>query len=74
MFQGNVLPSLAIHTIVGLGVLCDHGRMRGGTNRQKGVCTTQKQAVTYMSKKKGATMLFKPNGLGRHPYSKRNIS
>ena len=25
MFQGNVLPSLARHTIVGLGVLCDHG-------------------------------------------------
>ena len=25
IFQGHVLPSLAIHTIVGLGVLCDHG-------------------------------------------------
>ena len=25
MFQGRVLPSLAKHTIVGLGVLCDHG-------------------------------------------------
>ena len=25
MFQGNVLPSLARHTIVSLGVLCDHG-------------------------------------------------
>ena len=25
MFQGHVLPSLARHTIVGLGVLCDHG-------------------------------------------------
>ena len=24
MFQGHVLPSLARHTIVGLGVLCDH--------------------------------------------------
>ena len=24
-FQGHVLPSLARHTIVGLGVLCDHG-------------------------------------------------
>ena len=25
IFQGHVLPSLARHTIVGLGVLCDHG-------------------------------------------------
>ena len=25
MFQGHVLPSLARHTIVGLGGLCDHG-------------------------------------------------
>ena len=25
MFQGHVLLSLARHTIVGLGVLCDHG-------------------------------------------------
>ena len=25
MLQGHVLPSLARHTIVGLGVLCDHG-------------------------------------------------
>ena len=25
MFQGHFLPSLARHTIVGLGVLCDHG-------------------------------------------------
>ena len=25
MFQGHVLPPLARHTIVGLGVLCDHG-------------------------------------------------
>ena len=25
MFQGHVLPSLARNTIVGLGVLCDHG-------------------------------------------------
>ena len=25
MFQGHVLPSLARHTIVVLGVLCDHG-------------------------------------------------
>ena len=25
MFQGHVLPSLSRHTIVGLGVLCDHG-------------------------------------------------
>ena len=25
MFQGHVLPYLARHTIVGLGVLCDHG-------------------------------------------------
>ena len=25
MFQGHVLPSLARHPIVGLGVLCDHG-------------------------------------------------
>ena len=25
MFEGNVLPTLAKHTIVGLGLLCDHG-------------------------------------------------
>ena len=25
MFEGHVLPTLAKHTIVGLGVLCDHG-------------------------------------------------
>ena len=25
MFQGHILPSLERHTIVGLGVLCDHG-------------------------------------------------
>ena len=24
MFEGHVLPTLAKHTIVGLGVLCDH--------------------------------------------------
>ena len=25
MFEGHVLPTLAKHTIIGLGVLCDHG-------------------------------------------------
>ena len=25
MFEGHVLPTLAKHTILGLGLLCDHG-------------------------------------------------
>ena len=48
-------------------------QMCGGTNRLKGLCTTQEQAFINRSKKKGATMVFKPDGLGRQPYSKLNI-
>ena len=42
MFEGHFLPTLAKHTIVGLGVLCDHGCVV--------VLTAEKAYVMYTNK------------------------
>ena len=72
MSQGHVIPSLARHTILGLGVLCDHGCVVVITGSKAYLLHKNKLLLTG-ARKNGATMVFKPNGLGRQTYSKLNI-
>ena len=66
MFQGHVLPSLTRHTIVGLGVLCDH--------RWVVVLTGSKAYVLHKNKlllagarKKGQLWYLNPMHSGDNP-------
>ena len=72
MFQGYVILFLARHTIVGLGVLCDHGCVVVLTGSKAYVLHKNKMFL-YRSKKKGAAMVFKSNGLRRQPQGKRAV-
>ena len=72
MFRGHVLPSLARQTIVGLGLLCDHECVVVLTGSKANVIHKNKLLLSG-ARKKGAPVVFKPNGLGRQPYSKQNI-
>ena len=51
MFQGHVLPSLSIHTIVGLGVLCNHGCVVVLTGSKAYVLHKNKLLLTEARKK-----------------------
>ena len=51
MFEGHVLPTLAKHTIVGLGVLCDHGCVVVLTAEKAYVMHNNKLLLSGTSKK-----------------------
>ena len=51
MFQGHVLPSLTRHTIMGLGVLCDHGCVVVLTGSKSYVLHKNKLLITGAEKK-----------------------
>ena len=66
MFQGHVLPSLARHTIVGLGVLCDHGCVVVLTGSKAYVLHKNKLILTG-SRKKGQLWYLNPMDSGDNP-------
>ena len=66
MFQGHVLPSLARHTIVGLGVLCDHGCMVVLTVSKDYVLQKNKMLLTG-ARKKGQLWYLNPMDSGGSP-------
>ena len=59
MFQGHVLPSLARHTIVCLGVLCDHGCVVVLTGSKAYVLHKNKLLLTG-ARKKGQLWYLNP--------------
>ena len=61
-FQGHVLPSLAMHTIVGMGVLCGHGYMVVLTASKAYILHNNKLLLTGAIKK-GTIVMFEPVGL-----------
>ena len=66
MFQGHVLPSLARHTIVGLGVLCDHGCVVVLTGSKAYVLHKNKLLLTG-ARKKGQLWYLNPMDSGENP-------
>ena len=66
MFQGRVLPSLASHTIVGLGVLCDHGCVVVLTASKVYVFYDNKLLLTC-ARKKGQLGYLDPRDSGQTP-------
>ena len=66
MFQGHVLPSLARHTIVGLGVLCDHGCVVVITRSKSYVLHKNKPLLTG-ARKKGQLWYLNPMDSGDNP-------
>ena len=66
MFQGHVLPSLARHTMVGLGVLCDHGCVVVLTGSKAYVIHKNKMLLTG-ARKKGQLWHLKPMESGGSP-------
>ena len=66
MLQGHVLPSLARHTIVGLGVLCDHGCVVVLTASKAYVLHNNKLLLTGASRK-GPLWYLDPRGSGHGP-------
>ena len=63
MFQGHVLPYLARHTIVGLGVLCDHGCVVVLTGSNAYVLHNNKLLLTG-ARKKGQLWYLNPMDSG----------
>ena len=63
MLQGHVLPSLARHTIVGLGVLCDHGCVVVLTASKAYVLHKNKLLLTG-ARKKGQLWYLDPRASG----------
>ena len=66
MFQGNVLPPLARHTIVGLGVLCNHGCVVVLTGSKAYVLHKNKLLLTG-ARKKGKLWYLNPMESGDNP-------
>ena len=66
MFQGHVLPSLARHTIVDLGVLCDHGCVVVLTGSKAYVLHKNKLILTG-ARKKGQFWYLNPMDSGEKP-------
>ena len=66
MLQGHVLPSLARHTIVGLGVLCDHGCVVVLTAGKAYVLHNNKLLLTG-ARKKGYLWYLDPRDSGKGP-------
>ena len=66
MFQGHVLPSLARHTIMGLGVLCDHGCVVVLTGSNAYVLHENKLLLTG-ARKKGQLWYLNPMDSGDNP-------
>ena len=66
MLQGHVLPSLARHTIVGLGVLCDHGCVVVLTASKAYVIHNNKLLLTG-ARKKGQLWYLDPRDSGQGP-------
>ena len=66
MFQGRVLPSLARHTIVGLGVLCDRGCVVVLTVSKSYLLNKNKLLLTG-ARKKGQMWYLNPMELGDNP-------
>ena len=66
MLQGHVLPSLARHTIVGLGVLCDHGCVVVHTASKAYVLHNNKLILTG-ARKKGQLWNLDPRDSGQGP-------
>ena len=66
MFQGHVLPSLARHTIVVLGVLCDHGCVVVLTGSKAYVLHKNKLLLTG-ARKKGQLWYLHPMDSGGSP-------
>ena len=72
MLQGHVLPSLARHTIVGLGVLCDHGCLVVLTGSKDYVLHKNKLLLTG-ARKKGQLWHLKPMDSGNNPTVNENL-
>ena len=66
MFQGHVLPSLSRHTVVGLGVLCDHGCVVVLTGSKTYVLHKNKLLLTG-ARKKGQLWYLNPMDSGDNP-------
>ena len=66
MFQVHVLPSLARHTIVGLGVLCDHRCVLVLTGSKAYLLHKNKLLLTG-DRKKGQLWYLKPMDSGDNP-------
>ena len=66
MFQGHVLPSLARHTIVGLGVLCDRGCVVVLTGSKAYVLHKNKLLLTG-AREKGQLWYLNPMDSGDNP-------
>ena len=66
MFQGHVLPSLARHTIVVLGALCNHGCVVVLTGSKAYVLHKNKLLLTG-ARKKGQLWYLNPMELGDNP-------
>ena len=66
MFQENVIPSLARHTIVGLGVLCDHGCVVLLT-LSKAYVLHKNKLLLIGSRKKGQLWYLNPMDSGGSP-------
>ena len=66
MFQGHVLPSLARHTIVGLGVLCDHGCVVILTATKAYIILNNK-LLLIGARKKGQLWYLNPLDSGENP-------
>ena len=66
MFQGHVLPSLTRHTIMGLGVLCNHGCVVVITGSKEYVLHKNKLLFTG-ARKKGQLWYLNPMDSGDNP-------
>ena len=66
MFKGKFLPSLARHTIVGLGILCDHGCVVVLTGSKAYVLHKNKLLLTGAIKK-GQLWYLNPMDSGDNP-------
>ena len=59
MFDGHVLPTLVKHTLVGLGVLCDHGCVVGLTAGKAYVMLNNKLLLSR-TRKPGHLLFLNP--------------
>ena len=66
MFQGHVLPSLVRHTIMGLGVLCNHGCVLVLTGSKAYVLHKNKLLLTG-ARKKGQLWYLNPMDSEHNP-------
>ena len=65
MFQEHVIPSLAKHTIMGMGVLCNHGCVVVLTGSK--ACVLQKNLLLTGARKKGQLWYLNPMDSGDNP-------